>query len=240
MKIFDLHTHVLPGVDDGAANMEEALQMLRNAAASDVRCLGVTPHCNVPGCFDNYASESLAEAFVRLQRAAQQIPVQLIPGAEVHVTEQLPALLQQGRIPTLNSSRYLLTEFSFRVSRESSLAMLRNILAQGYVPVVAHPERLGAVCEDPRIVEDWLRLGCHIQLTGGSILGKFGIQSAHCAQFLLQNVLVACVASDAHGCRMRTNYLADVYSHLELHYSGQYAHALMWENPLRICKNETI
>ena len=136
--------------------------------------------------------------------------MQLIPGAEVHVTEQLPALLQQGRIPTLNSSRYLLTEFSFRVSRESSLAMLRNILAQGYVPVVAHPERLGAVCEDPRIVEDWLRLGCHIQLTGGSILGKFGIQSAHCAQFLLQNDLVAWVASDAHGCRMRTNYLADV------------------------------
>ena len=240
MKIFDLHTHVLPGVDDGAANMEEALQMLRNAAASDVRCLAVTPHCNVPGCFENYASEALADAFRRLQQAAQQIPVRLIPGAEVHVTEALPVLLEQGQIPTLNGSRYLLTEFSYRVNRDSLLAMLQSILALGYVPVVAHPERLGAVCETPHIVEDWLKLGCHIQLTGSSILGKFGKESARCAQFLLQNDLVACVASDAHGCRMRTNYLLDVYSHLELHYSGQYAHALMWENPLRICKNEII
>lgn len=242
MKILDLHTHILPGVDDGAANLSDALQMLRNAAASDVQALVVTPHCNVPGVSENYLTPELIARFSVLCRAAEEagIPIRLMLGTEVRVTAQLPRLLQRGMIPTLNGSRYVLTEFPHGGSRQTYLAALEGILDAGFVPLVAHPERHSALCREPGMVERWLDMGCHIQLTAGSILGKFGPDAAAAAQYLLGRDLVACVASDAHGTRLRTNYLSDIYTHLQLHYSKDYAQALLWDNPWRICRDEIL
>ena len=114
MKICDVHTHVLPGVDDGAPTEEYALQMLCNAAASDVKMLAVTPHCNRPDQKRrNYMDDGLRERFLQLQQAARDIPVQLVLGAEVLADESLSCLLQEKKLPTINGGRYLLTEFPF-------------------------------------------------------------------------------------------------------------------------------
>ena len=83
-------------------------------------------------------------------------------------------------------------------------------------------------------------MGCHLQLTGGSILGEYGKSAQQAASFLLRNDLVACVASDAHGLHNRSNYLLDVYDHLTVHYSKQYARCLMYETPMHICNNEAL
>lgn len=240
MKLCDIHTHVLPGVDDGAPHLEYALQMLENAAASDVAWLAVTPHCNVPHRRSNYLDEDLKQRFLQLKQAAAEIPVHLVLGAEVRVTEDLPALLAQGCIPTLNGGRYLLTEFEMDAAEAVFLPTLQAILGEGYIPLVAHPERYAAVCRRPRIVEEWLDCGCHLQLTGGSILGAYGKTVQHTAHTLLRRDLVACVASDAHGIHGRSNYLLDVYDHLFVHYSKAYADCLMYTNPLRICRDETL
>ena len=111
MRIFDIHTHILPGVDDGAGTMEEALQMLECCVAGDVAAVAVTPHCNVPGYWANHRGESLNEAFRSLRRAAADIPVALYLGAEVRVNDQLLPLLRAGKLQTLGKSRFLLTEF---------------------------------------------------------------------------------------------------------------------------------
>lgn len=234
MKLCDLHTHVLPGVDDGAPTMEYALEMLRNAAASDVAVLALTPHC------DGKQRLDLQDRFLKLQLAAKDIPVELVLGAEVRVTEHLPEYLEEGKLPTINGSRYLLTEFPPDTPAEAFCPMLQNILDLGYVPLVAHPERYEAVCEIPQLVVSWLDMGCHLQLTGGSILGDYGKTVQRAAGFLLRNDLVACVASDAHGLHRRSNYLMDVYSHLSVHYSRQYANCLMYDNPMRICRDEML
>jgi len=240
MKILDLHTHVLPAVDDGAATLSDALQMLQNAYASEVQALVVTPHCNVPGMPGNYLTAQLTQQFDALCAAARKIPISLMLGAEVRVTPELPSLLRQGMIPTLNGSRYVLTEFPHGGNSELYRIMLDGILEAGFVPLVAHPERYTAVRRDPAMVEHWLDMGCHIQLTAGSILGKFGRDVMQASQYLLSRDLVACVASDAHGVNLRTNYLSDTYTHLQLHYSKDYAHMLLWDNPRRICRNETL
>ena len=240
MRLCDLHTHVLPGVDDGAPTMDYALQMLENAVASDVEWLAVTPHCNVPHCDGNYLDQRLTELFGQLQQAAADIPIGLMLGAEVRVTEQLPLWLEQGRIPTINGSRYLLTEFAADTAADSFLPALQDILRGGYVPLVAHPERYMAVCREPRIVEEWLDSGCHLQLTGGSILGAYGRTVQRTAHTLLRHDLVACVASDAHGIHRRSNYLMDVYDHLFVHYSKAYAACLMYTNPMRIGQDDTL
>ena len=240
MKLCDLHTHLLPGIDDGAQEMESALQMLRNAAASDVEVLAVTPHCNRPGGMSNYLDHELRNRFLQLQQAAQHIPVRLVLGAEVMVDEALPQLLQQKKIPTINGGRYLLTEFPVDATPGFFQNMLQSILEIGYIPLVAHPERYHAVCEMPQIVAPWLDMGCHLQLTGGSITGEYGKTVQHTAAFLLQQDLVACVASDAHGPYHRSNFLLDVYDHLCLRYSKHYAGCLMYENPVSICCDNDI
>ena len=240
MKLCDLHTHLLPGVDDGATSMEYALQMLRNAAASDVALLAVTPHCNRPCEKRNYLDGSLRERFLQLQQAAKDIPVDLVLGGEVLVDEQLPQLLRQKKIPTVNGSRYLLTEFPVDASPDFFQDTLQSILALGYIPLVAHPERYFSVCQMPQIAASWLDMGCHLQLTGGSILGEYGKTVQRTAAFLLQQDLVACVASDAHGLHHRSNFLMDVYDHLSLRYSKHYAGCLMYEIPMNICCDNDI
>ena len=240
MKLCDLHTHLLPGVDDGAPNMEYALQMLRNAAASDVELLAVTPHCNRPYEKCNHLDDDLLDRFLQLQQAAKDIPVRLVLGAEVLVDEHLPQLLHQKKIPTINGSRYLLTEFPVDASPALFQDTLESILDLGYIPLVAHPERYLSVCQMPQIVAPWLDMGCHLQLTGGSILGEYGKTVQQTAAFLLQQDLVACIASDAHGVHHRSNFLLDVYDHLCLRYSKHYAGCLMYETPMGICCDNDI
>lgn len=240
MKLCDLHTHLLPGVDDGATNMEYALQMLRNAAASDVALLAVTPHCNRPCEKRNYLDGSLRERFLQLQQAAKDIPVDLVLGGEVLVDEQLPQLLRQKKIPTINGSRYLLTEFPVDATPGFFQDMLQSILELGYIPLIAHPARYLSVCQMPQIVVPWLDMGCHLQLTGGSIMGEYGKTVQRTAVYLLQQDFVACVASDAHGLHHRSNFLMDVYDHLSLRYSKQYAQCLMYETPMGICCDNDI
>ena len=240
MKLCDLHTHVLPGVDDGAPTMEYALQMLRNAAASDVELLAVTPHCNRPDEKRNDLDNSLQDRFWQLQQAAKEIPVRLVLGAEAFADAFLPQLLLQKKIPTINGSRYLLTEFPMGATPADFENTLQTILALGYIPLIAHPERYPAVCESPRIVMPWLDMGCHLQLTGGSILGEYGKIVRQTAACLLQQGLVACIASDAHGLHHRSNFLLDVYDHLCLRYSKHYAQLLMYEIPMGICRDTDI
>lgn len=236
MKICDIHTHVMPGVDDGAQTIEQALQMLSNAAASCVEYLVLTPHCNRPG---QQIRTDLPDIYQQLCRHSEHIPVNLALGAEVHVTKQLPALLEKQVFPTINASRYLLTEFPFNWPRDSFLPMLKKIRTLGYIPVVAHPERCFALWKEPALVGHWLEAGCHVQLTAGSIVGKYGKDAQKCAAFLLRNGMACCVASDAHGVNHRNNNLLEVQSYLSLYYSRQCANALLWDNPMMILRNET-
>ena len=240
MKFCDLQTHILPGVDDGAPTMEYALQMLQNAVCSDVEILAVTPHCNAPYGKGNFLDESLQNQFLQLQEAAKDIPVELVLGAEVQVNSNLPKYIQQGILPTINGSRYLLTEFPVDTPEPIFTEALQGILEQAYVPLIAHPERYRQVCDTPYIVTDWLDMGCHLQITGGSIMGEYGKAAQRTASFLLRQDLVACIASDAHGINSRSNFLLDVYDHLSVHFTKQYAQCMMYENPLRICRNEAI
>ena len=240
MKLCDLHTHILPGVDDGAPTMEYALHMLRNAHASDVTLLAVTPHYNTPYGNGWSSAEELQERFLQLKQAAADIPVELVLGAEVRVSEDLPKLLKTGDVPTLNASRYLLTEFSGNTQPGEFISGLQGILDCGYVPLIAHPERYSAVCRQPEMVIQWLDMGCHLQLTGESIMGMYGKTVQRAANVLLRNDLVACVASDAHGINGRSNFLLEVYDHLSVRYSKAYANGLLSINPARICNNQSL
>ena len=242
MKLCDIHTHILPCVDDGARSFEYARKMLKNAYAGKVEHLVATPHYIVYENKDDNIKQNnnLFEHFVRFENESRDVPVKMFMGAEVRVNNFLIEQLKCGVIPTINKSRYLLAEFSFVSDIQYTKNVLKAILNLGLIPIVAHPERYISVCRDPMSVVEWLDMGAHLQLTGGSIMGEYGKKIKQTADFLLKNDLVMCVASDAHGVNHRSNYMLDVCDHLSVYYSKSFAKCLMYDNPMRVCYDENL
>lgn len=240
MKICDIHSHTLQGVDHGARDLDTALQMLSNAVASDVESLMLTPHFDLSDCSAEALWTQMQTQFAILRDAAAELPIRLALGAEVHVSPALLEQLDSVKLPTLNASRYLLTEFPMAFPESRFVPVLEKLLERNYIPLIAHPERYAAVCQQPWITEQWLDMGCHLQVTGSSIQGHYGKHIRQAAAELLQRDLVACVASDAHGVYERTNYLMGVYDHLSVHFSKAYAQCLLHSNPLRIWQDENL
>ena len=240
--MIDIHTHILPGVDDGARDIEESVEMLRMAESSGVRCLAATPHCNIPGIFDNYISEELTEQFLALKRVAERLKISttVLSGMEVFATPDLPWLLKNDRVFTLNRTRYFLTESSFDEEPEFCDYILKKCTELQYQPVIAHPERYDFVQDNPRIAEHWAAQGYVIQLNKGSILGRFGRSAKHTADILIRKNLVSCVASDAHSALRRTPHMEEIKEYLKEMYGTEYARMVLLENPRRILTGEKV
>ena len=234
--MIDIHSHVLPGIDDGSANMDMSLEMLAMAAESGVRTIVATPHCNIPGEFDNYLSEELEELFQELRHEIEreEIPIRLCRGMEIYATPELPALLREKRVWTLNGGPYFLMEFSFGENPDFCEEVLRECRALGYRPVIAHPERYFFLQDDPELAYEWCTAGYALQLNKGSLLGRFGPEVRDTAELLMRHGLAACVASDAHRPYERSTHMGEIRGFLDREYGEDYRRLLLEENPARI------
>ena len=186
--MIDIHSHILPGVDDGAMNIEESLEMAAMAAESGVDYIVATPHCNIPGVYDNYWGPSMKESLVKLRRAVNEcdIPIRIVAGMEIFVTPELPDLFRKKKLLTLNGTRYFLTEFDFSEDMQECDKVLKECKSLGFIPVIAHPERYYFIQEYPEYVFEWLKQGYGIQVNKGSILGRFGRAARRTADTLLE------------------------------------------------------
>ena len=240
--MIDIHTHVLPGIDDGSQSMEESLDLLSIAAESGVHTVVATPHCNIPDEYDNYADADLEALFERLNQARMEarIPVRLCRGTEVFATPELPELLQDQRIWTLNGTRYFLVEFAFSEDPDFFRRILRQCRDLDYRPIIAHPERYYCVQDDPELAFEFCVEGFGLQLNKGSILGRFGPDPQRCAQLLLRHGLAACVASDAHSPRQRSTHMSEIREYLMEAYGTDYCRLLLEENPARILSGQEL
>lgn len=240
--MIDLHCHILPGVDDGAASLEESCRMAQLAVDSGVTALAMTPHCNVPGEFENYADSALAARFARLRKALQEreISLKVYSGMEIYVTPELPELLRQGRLLPLGKSRYLLLEFAFDASARFMDRMLQSVRDQGYLPVIAHPERYYCLQEDHEQLRDWAEAGYVLQINKGSLFGMFGRHAYRTAHWCLGEGCIHLIGSDAHSPYRRTPRLADVWEYAADYDSPEIADFLLRENPKRILEDRDV
>lgn len=241
--MIDIHCHILPAVDDGAEDLNEAVSMSRMAASSGVKTIIATPHCNLPMASEkNYLSTSLRDRFIELYKAVRSagIDLSILPGAEVLCTPDLPELLQQRKLLTLAGSRYLLVEFLFDESIHYMDAMLDTIVSHGMTPIIAHPERYETVQRHPEDAVQWFQRGYLLQVNKGSILGSLGRRSEIAADWLLSRGLAHAAASDAHSFHSRTPRLDELRSYLEQAYSPAYARLLLSTNPQRILKDQPV
>lgn len=238
----DIHCHILPGLDDGADNIEESLRMARLAVDGGTQAIIATPHCNIPDSFENYFGRDYAEIFNAFKEKlrAEDIPLKIYPGHEIFSSENIGALIKKRRLLTLAGSDYPLVEFGFTEAAESVYEKLRMLVAEGLTPIVAHPERYGFVAEDDFAPYRLKALGCLLQINKGSLKGNFGREAYTASAYILENELADFVASDAHSPYMRTPYLADAYELISEAHSRDYADLLLKTNPAAVIQNKKI
>lgn len=238
--MIDIHMHILPGVDDGAADWDSALRMARIAVDCGVTAVAATPHCNMH--YPNFDGAPLRRIRAHLEELLKtaHINLKLLSGMEIMGSMDTAEELQRGHLCTLNGSHYPLVEFHFHGSGQEETEILESLIQCGYQPVVAHPERYIYVQRDPELLNTWVELGCLLQVNRGSLLGRFGREAAAMAYAMLERRFVAVVASDAHSPIQRTPYLADVWELLEQEAMPKTAKLLLEENPRRILRDQKV
>ena len=240
--MIDIHIHALPEVDDGASDIEEALLMAEMASEGGAKGILLTPHANIVPIFENYYDRRLKDAFNRFKEAVKEknIALDIYEGMEVYGTDEVPRLLKEERLISLNKSRYVLIEFPFQGSWRDINSILHKVKGEGYIPIIAHPERYGCVQRDIGLVEYWLYQGYHIQVKKDSILGNLGTGSRITAIELLNEGFVDFIASDGHGPYKRTPYLDGVRSIIEEEFSMEEAKRIFDINPLSVINDDII
>ena len=226
--MIDIHCHVVPGVDDGARDTEQALAMLRLAATAGTTDLVATPHANEQFSFDPAAvKERLAE----LQQASGGKP-RLHYGCELHLTpENIEDALRFPSRYTMAGSRYLLVEFSDFLIPKTAGEILQRLREAGMRPIVAHPERNPLLRGRLADLAAWVERGCRVQVTGQSLLGRFGRSARAAAGEMIGRGLVHFLASDGHDGKYRPPALDETWQAVEQSYGREAAERLLVENP---------
>ncbi len=201
--MIDLHCHMLPAIDDGAPDLQTALAMARMAVEDGIRVVACTPHI-YPGLYENTAQGigAATEAFKK-QLALAGLDLEIVHGADTHLVPELLEGLRKGRIPTLNGTRYLLLEPPHHVAPPRLEASCFALLAAGYLPILTHPERLTWIRDHYSRFLGLARRGVWMQITAGSLTGRFGREARYYAERMLDEGIVHILATDAHGITHR-------------------------------------
>lgn len=235
--MYDLHCHFIPGLDDGARTVEEAIQLLKMAQLNGISHIVSTPHIN-PGHFDNTLA-GIQQGLASLKAAAIEagVSVQLAAAAEVRLCSELPGWVESGSLPYLGEYqgyKVLLLEFPHSHIPAGADRLVKWLLGKQVLPMIAHPERNRDVQMDLKKLLPFQRMGCLLQLTASSVLGDMGESSKETALLLLQQKAFHIVASDSHNLQRRPPKLAEARDNITTLCGHDYAEQLVTEHPKRI------
>ncbi|MGE5486424.1 MAG: tyrosine-protein phosphatase [bacterium] len=233
----DLHSHVLPGLDDGARSLEQAIQMVQIAAAAGTTDLVASPHCNPEYSFDPATVEAKLQELARASGGA----VRLHYGCDFHFYfENIEEALRHPSRYTIAHKRYLLVEFPDILIMPATDEIFDRFLQAGIVPIVTHPERNFLLHARLEQIERWVRAGVLMQVTAQSFLGRFGREPRRFARELMLRSLVHIVASDAHDTEDRTPRLDVAFKHVSKTYGPELAQALFVTNPAAVLEGKPL
>lgn len=240
--MIDLHSHILPELDDGARSWEDALKMAQMAVDDGVTQMVATPHMLPDGTYANRTPQVLAQVDALQQRLQEAgIPLRIVPGGELYIFPQMTRAIEQGELLTYgNQRRYALIELPAHEVPPYTEQTFFELQVMGIKPILAHVERYPALTEDTGRLEEWLERGLLLQVNGRSLLGESGKQVQRAAQELVERHMVHFVASDAHGTSRRPPGLAKARERVEQIAGPELAHAVVSENPRRVLAGEAV
>ena len=233
----DIHSHILPGIDDGSHSEEESLKMLAIAADAGTTDIVASPHSN--GEFP-FRPDLIRNKIADLQ-AAMGARIRIHNGCDFHLSyDNIQDALGHPAKYTINNKCYLLVEFSDASIFQRTIDIFGKLLNAGMIPIITHPERNGLLQKRLEDIQHWVRDGCLVQVTGQSFLGTFGRSAKQYADTLLEKNLVHFVASDAHDCEHRPPRLDESYEYVSRKQGDECANRLFIEYPQLVIKGEPI
>jgi len=235
--MIDIHSHVLPGLDDGSPSLEESLRMVRVAAETGITDLVATPHANLQYRFD---PEAVEQKLAELAEACGE-PVHLHRGCDFHFYfDNIQDALAHPTKYTINHKNYLLVEFSDLLIVKTTGEVFARMLDAGMVPIITHPERNYLLHRRLDRLQGWAGQGCLVQVTAQSLLGRFGPEARNTCRELIERGMVHFVASDSHDSEDRPPRLDIAYEHVAKRYGGAMAERLFLANPRAVLHGEPL
>lgn len=242
-EFIDIHTHIAWDIDDGMPCKEDAVSALQAMKQDGINAVIATPH-HVPGQMDKESFKEVASRIEELKQLALEFGIEVQYGSEIFLNYNYLDLLDQSLYFPLAGSEYVLVEFDVRkniAENDEAEDMLYEITIRDRVPVIAHAERYFHEGVDLKRVQQWIDMGCVIQMNRTSLLGMHGATTKKNAEKLLDHGLVHLMASDAHRATgNRVGKLSDVYAELVQSYGKKNADLLCKINPAHILQNEEL
>lgn len=228
--MIDIHTHILPSVDDGSKNIEISRKLLIDAHNDGITDICLTPHfCRM----DNYTykKEYITNLFNEFKKQVKDININLYLGNELMIEHNLDELLEQKQLCTINNSNYVLIEFPFDDYKTDYNEYLYNIRMLGLKIIIAHPERYNFINDE--IIDYWLNNGYYLQANSSS----FNIREKRKFLYkLIENGYLHIIASDAHSIN-RPSLLSETYKLISNKFNKETADILFNSNPYNVLNN---
>jgi protein-tyrosine phosphatase len=239
--MIDLHTHILPGLDDGAGSWEESLKMARMAVEDGIDAVVCTPHW-VTGFFEN-TTPSIMQAVETFRKKLESngIPLSIYPGSELRLDFELIQKLESGEILTINDTgRYALIELPEGIVPQNMRNFFWELQSRNITPIISHPERNHVLLRNPDRLYRWVETGVLTQLTAASLLGRFGNEIRKFSILLLEHEMAHILSSDAHGARQRTPKLSEGLKEAERIVGEKRAQQMVLETPRLILEGQAV
>ncbi len=236
--MIDIHCHILPGIDDGAPDIETSLGMLKMAAADGITHIAATPHFT----YSEKPTFEDIKACVKLlsERAKREdIGIKILCGADIRLTYELIHGIQNNDLPAINGSRYFLIELPDLLPPNIEDLIFEAKL-KGFIPIITHPERNYSLLSSPDKADPLREAGALFQLTAMSVTGDFGSQIRKLSLFFFKKGFVDFVATDAHNVGRRPPLLSKDYREVSDIYDEKMAKQIFLENPSAVIENREI
>ncbi|MBO1003227.1 tyrosine-protein phosphatase [Pseudogracilibacillus auburnensis] len=234
--MIDIHSHILPGVDDGAENEQESIDMAKAAIEDGITAIVATPH-HKNRTYDNYKEDIVKHVAVLNDLfQSKNIPLTVLPGQEVRIYGEVIEDYEKGEIQLVNDSQYLLVEFPSDSVPHYTEQLFYDLQLAGIKPVIVHPERNRELLENHDKMYQLVRKGALSQVTAASVVGKFGKKIQDFSLQLIEANLTHLIASDAHNTTTRGFHLQEAFEVVKNKY-GIDMYYLLLENSNLLVEN---
>jgi len=238
--MIDIHSHILPGVDDGARNLEDSILMAKLAVQEGIHQIIATPH-HMNGSFNNRKSDIIQKVMELNEVFSEKgIPLEVFPGQELRIYGEIIEDFNNNEILTLNNAdTHLLIEFSPSHVPRYAEKLLYDIQMKGITPIIVHPERNRELVENPMMLYEFVKKGALTQVTAGSIAGKLGKNVQKFTMQLMEANLTHFVASDAHNVNSRPFYISKAMGIIQDEFGADMAELFQY-NAQQLMNNKAI
>jgi protein-tyrosine phosphatase len=240
--MIDLHSHILPGLDDGAQSMAESLEMAQIAERDGIEKIVATPHL----FRGDFIYEDLGIIEIKRSELSQalkenNIHVEILAGAEVHISHNLIDEIRKNRGNlVLNQSSYMFVEFPSDLIFSGAKNLFFELMSERIIPIIAHPERNSVFIHNPFLLYELIQMGGLSQANSGSFSGLYGRRVEEAVLHFLELNLIHFIASDSHNTHSLVSRLSEAVKRARMIVGEEKAHALVKDNPQAVLDDEEI